>query len=95
MGGASSPRGNLHCELISVFICLFVWTGGGRMLWLLLSLLPMATCSQVAVQDVTYKDDSGGGGGLGDNGDDDHSESPAGSHTFLCVCAKHFIGPII
>lgn len=66
------------------------------MLWLLLSLLPMATCSQVAVQDVTYKDDSGGGGGggLGDNNsDDDHSECAAGLHTFFPLCAKHFTGP--
>uniref|UniRef100_A0A3B4V4T0 Prolactin receptor-like n=2 Tax=Seriola dumerili TaxID=41447 RepID=A0A3B4V4T0_SERDU len=31
-------------------------TGGGRMLWLLLCLLPVAGCSRTVTQDVTYKE---------------------------------------
>ncbi|KAG7215661.1 hypothetical protein INR49_022016 [Caranx melampygus] len=61
------------------------------MLWLMLCLLPVATCSQTAVQDVTYKDDSGGGGGgggggLGGSSDDDHMEVAVTTRPHIYYC---------
>lgn len=42
--------------MLMQFVCVDRLTGAGRMLWLLLCLLPLVGCSRLLTQDVPYED---------------------------------------
>lgn len=42
--------------MLMLFVCVDRLTDGGRMLWLLLCLLPLVGCSRPVTQDVTYEE---------------------------------------